>query len=197
MIALPLIMSAETGHRERLKELLRRKSVVRGSFTLASGKTSDYYIDCKLTTLDPEGAVLVGHTVLDLLEKEGIQADAIGGPPIGAHPIVTAVAAVSHLRGKPLPAFLIRKEPKPHGREKQIEGPVNAGARVVIIDDVCTAGGSTEEAIDAARSAGLEVVAVISLVDREQGGSHKLRQKYRYLRIFTANELLQGLVANA
>jgi len=186
-----------TSNRERLKELLRRKSVVRGSFTLASGKTSDYYIDCKLTTLDPEGAVLTGHAVLDLLEQEGIQADAIGGPPIGAHPIVTAVAAVSHLRGKPLPAFMIRKEPKLHGLEKQIEGPVKAGARVVIMDDVCTAGGSTEVAIEAAKNAGLEVVAVISLVDREQGGSEKLRQKYRYLRIFTANELLQGLVANA
>lgn len=190
-------MSAETSHRERLKELLRRKSVVRGAFTLASGKTSDYYIDCKLTTLDPEGAVLVGHTVLDLLEKEGIQADAIGGPPIGAHPIVTAVAAVSHLRGKSLPAFLIRKEAKSHGLEKQIEGPVKSGSRVVIMDDVCTSGGSTEQAIDAAQSAGLEIVAVISLVDREQGGSEKLRQKYRYLRIFTAKELLQGLVANA
>jgi orotate phosphoribosyltransferase len=197
MIALPAIMSAETSHRERLKELLRRKSVVRGKFTLASGKTSDYYIDCKLTTLDPEGAVLVGHTVLDLLEKEGIQPDAIGGPPIGAHPIVTAVAAVSHLRGKPLPALLIRKEAKSHGLEKPIEGPVKAGARVVIIDDVCTSGGSTEQAIGVALSAGLEIVAVVSLVDREQGGSEKLRRKYRYLRIFTAQEILQGLVANA
>lgn len=186
-----------TEYRERLKQLLRRKSVVRGKFILASGKTSDYYIDCKLTTLDPEGAVLVGHTVLDLLEEQGIQADAIGGPPIGAHPIVTAVAAVSHLRGKPLPAFLIRKEAKSHGLEKQIEGPVKAGARVVIMDDVCTSGGSTEQAIDAAQNAGLEVVAVMSLVDREQGGSEKLRQKYRYLRIFTAKELLQGVVANA
>src|SRR3989304_10545485 len=101
MIAFLLVMSPEMDHRARLKELLRRKSVVRGSFTLASGETSDYYIDCKLTTLDPEGAVLTGHTVLDLLEQEGIQADAIGGPPIGAHPIVTAVAAVSYLRGRP------------------------------------------------------------------------------------------------
>jgi orotate phosphoribosyltransferase len=184
-------------HRARLKELLRQKSVVRGNFTLTSGKTSDYYIDCKLTSLDPEGAILIGHTVLDTLEKENIQADAIGGPPIGAHPIVTAVAAVSHLRGKPLPAFLIRKEAKSHGLEKQIEGPVKSGARVVIMDDVCTFGGSTEQAIDAAKNAGLEIVAVLSLVDREQGGSQKLRQKYRYLRIFTAQELLHGLVASA
>jgi orotate phosphoribosyltransferase len=182
-----------TIHRERLKELLRHKSVVRGSFTLASGETSDYYIDCKLTTLDPEGAVLVGHVVLDTLEKENIQADAIGGPPIGAHPIVTAVAAVSHLRGgKPLPAFLVRKEAKAHGREKQIEGPVAAGARVVIIDDVCTLGGSTEQAIEAVRRAGLEIVAVMSLVDREQGGSEKLRKNFRYMSIFTARELVES-----
>jgi orotate phosphoribosyltransferase len=181
-------------HREQLKQVLRRKSVVRGSFTLASGKTSTYYIDCKLTTLDPEGAVLVGHAVLDLLAAEKIQADAIGGPPIGAHPIVTAVAAVSHLRGTPLPAFLIRKEAKTHGLEKQIEGPVKPGSRVVIIDDVCTSGGSTIQSLDAVKNAGYEIVAVLCLVDREQGGGEKLRQHYRFLPLFTAREILEGLV---
>jgi len=181
-------------YRERLKDVLRRKSIVRGNFTLASGKTSTYYIDCKLTTLDPEGAVLVGHAVLDALEAENIHADAIGGPPIGAHPIVTAVAAVSHLRGKPLPAFLIRKEAKSHGLEKQIEGPVKPGARVVIIDDVCTSGGSTIQALDAVKSAGFDIVAVMCLVDREQGGSEKLRQQYRFLPIFNAREILEGVV---
>jgi orotate phosphoribosyltransferase len=184
-------------HREQLKALLRRKSIVRGNFTLASGKSSTYYIDCKLTTLDPEGAVLVGHSVLDALEAAGIQADAIGGPPIGAHPIVAAVAAVSHLRGKPLPAFLIRKEAKSHGLEKQIEGPVKPGARVVIIDDVCTSGGSTFQTLDAVKNAGLQIVAVMSLVDREQGGSEKLRQQYTYLPIFTAREILEGVISEA
>jgi orotate phosphoribosyltransferase len=184
-------------HREQLKALLRRKSIVRGNFTLASGKSSTYYIDCKLTTLDPEGAVLVGHSVLDALEAAGIQAAAIGGPPIGAHPIVAAVAAVSHLRGKPLPAFLIRKEAKSHGLEKQIEGPVKPGARVVIIDDVCTSGGSTFQTLDAVKNAGLQIVAVMSLVDREQGGSEKLRQQYTYLPIFTAREILEGVISEA
>jgi orotate phosphoribosyltransferase len=184
-------------HREQLKALLRRKSIVRGNFTLASGKSSTYYIDCKLTTLDPEGTVLVGHSVLDALEAAGIQADAIGGPPIGAHPIVAAVAAVSHLRGKPLPAFLIRKEAKSHGLEKQIEGPVKPGARVVIIDDVCTSGGSTFQTLDAVKNAGLQIVAVMSLVDREQGGSEKLRQQYTYLPIFTAREILEGVISEA
>jgi orotate phosphoribosyltransferase len=187
---------AET-YRTQLKELLRRKSIVRGNFTLASGKSSTYYIDCKLTTLDPQGAVLVGHSVLDRLEAENIQADAIGGPPIGAHPIVTAVAAISHLRGTPLPAFLIRKEAKSHGLEKQIEGPVKPGARVVIIDDVCTSGGSTMQTLDAVAAAGFEIVAVMSLVDREQGGSEKLRQRYRYFPIFTAKEILEGVISEA
>ena len=186
-----------TTYREQLKALLRRKSIVRGNFTLASGKSSTYYIDCKLTTLDPEGAVLVGHSVLDALEAAGIQADAIGGPPIGAHPIVAVVAAVSHLRGKPLPAFLIRKEAKSHGLEKQIEGPVKPGARVVIIDDVCTSGGSTFQTLDAVKNAGLQIVAVMSLVDREQGGSEKLRQEYKYLPIFTAREILEGVISEA
>ncbi len=180
-------------HRQALKDLLRRKSLKRGSFTLSSGRKSDYYLDCKLATLDPEGAVLTGHTVLELLEAHGIRADAIGGLSIGADPIVTAVAAVSHLEGKPLPGFLVRKERKPHGRQKQIEGiEEKEVAKVVIVDEVCTTGESTLEAIRAAENAGLEVVAVVSLVDREEGGSDRLRKKYRYLSVFTAKELLEG-----
>ena len=142
-------MNSKTDHKQRLKEVLQRKSIVWGKVKLASGQESDYYFDCKLTTLDPEGAFLTGHAVLDLLAEHGIEADAIGGPPIGAHPIVAAVAAVSHLRakegqGRPLPAFLIRKQPKAHGLEKQIEGlDVKKIRDVVIIDDVCTKGEST------------------------------------------------------
>src|SRR5437879_6932264 len=113
-------------YKQRLKDLLRRKSIGWGKVTLSSGQESDYYFDCKPTTLDPEGAFLTAHAVLDLLEEKGIQADAIGGPPIGAHPIVSAVAAVSYLRsregkGRPLPAFLIRKQPKAHGLANPIE----------------------------------------------------------------------------
>ena len=185
-------------HKNQLKKLLRRKSLVRGTFTLASGKMSDYYIDCKLTTLDPEGAVLTGYTVLELLEENGIHADAIGGPPIGAHPIVVAVAAVSFLRaklegkGKPLPAFLIREQHKSYGLQKQIEGvDLKTISKVVIIDEVCTTGKSTREALKAVEDAGLQVVAVMSLVDREEGGSESLRRDYTYLPIFTARELRQ------
>jgi len=186
-------------HRDQLKQLLRRKSLVRGTFTLASGKVSDYYIDCKLTTLDPEGAALTGYTVLELLEENGIEADAITGPPIGAHPIVAAVAAVSFLRaslegkGKPLPAFLIREQHKAYGLQKQVEGiDVKKISKVVVIDEVCTTGKSTRQALKVVEDAGLQVVAIMSLVDREEGGSESFKQQgYTYIPIFTARELRQ------
>jgi orotate phosphoribosyltransferase len=179
-------------HRQPLKELLRRKSIKRGNFTLASGRKSDYYLDCRLTTLDPEGAALTGYTILELLASRGIIADAIGGLTLGADPIVAAVATISFLEKKPLPAFIVRKQTKSHGTQKRIEGiDEKEISRVVIVDDVCTTGESTFEAISAAEAAGLQVVAVISLVDREEGGSERLREKYLYLPVFTAKELLQ------
>ncbi len=179
-------------HRERLKRLLQRKSVVRGSFTLSSLKQSEYYLDCKMTTLDPEGAVLTGYSILELLANHDIRPDALGGPTIGADPIVTAVAAVSYLEGNPVPAFLIRKARKAHGRQKQVEGvELKPGLKVVIVDEVCTTGESTIEAITAAEETGLIVIAVVSLVDREEGGSDQIRQKYPYYPVFTAKELLE------
>jgi orotate phosphoribosyltransferase len=186
-----------------LKDLLQRKSIVWGRVKLSSGQESDYYFDCKPTTLDPEGAFLTAHAVLDLLAEKGIQADAIGGPPIGAHPIVSAVAAVSYLRskerkGRPLPAFLIRKQPKAHGLEKQIEGiDLKKIHKVVIVDDVCTKGESTLEALRIVEDAGLRVAAVLSIVDRQAGGSEKLRQKYPYFALFTGRELLENATRSA
>jgi orotate phosphoribosyltransferase len=149
--------------------------------------------------LDPQGAVLTGYTILELLRSNGIQADAIGGPTVGADPIVTAVAAVSWLQHQLspllytlLPAFFVRKERKSHGRQKQIEGiDLSQISKVVIVDEVCTTGGSTIEALNAAKEAGLEILAVISLVDREEGGSDRLRKEYKYYPIFTAKELLE------
>jgi orotate phosphoribosyltransferase len=127
---------------------------------------------------------------------KGHTADAIGGPPIGSHPIVSAVSAVSYIRsnvegkGKPLPAFLIREQHKAYGLQKQIEGiDLKKISKVVIIDEVCTTGKSTREALKAVEDAGLQVLAVISLVDREEGGSEGLRLDYTYLPIFTAKEL--------
>jgi len=178
-------------HRGKLANLLRTKSLVRGEITLSSGKKSNYYMDCKLTTLDPEGALLTGYCVLELLDEMGVKPDAIGGLSMGADPLVTAAGVVSAIEKRPLPGFLVRKEAKKHGRQKQIEGLENPrGKKVVIVDEVCTTGGSTQEAIDAAEREGCEVVAVISLVDREEGGSEMLRTKYNYRSIFTARELL-------
>src|ERR1700723_2015627 len=178
-------------HRERLANLLRTKSMVRGEFTLSSGKKSNYYMDCKLTTLDPEGALLTGYCVLELLDEMGITPEAIGGLSMGADPLVTAAGVVSAIERRPLPGFLVRKEAKKHGRLKQLEGLENPrGKKVAIVDEVCTTGGSTQEAIEAAepeRSAG---DAVITLVDREEGGSQMLRSKYNYRSIFPASELL-------
>src|ERR1017187_6228275 len=199
-IALPRLAVVRTIHeaqenvmsyRERLANLLRSKSLVRGEITLSSGKKSDYYMDCKLTTLDPEGALLTGYCVLELLDEMGIKPDAIGGLSMGADPLVTAAGVVSTIEKRPLPGFLVRKEAKKHGRQKQIEGLENPrGKKVVIVDEVCTTGGSTIEAIEAAEREGCDVVAVISLVDREEGGSEKLKAKYNYGAIFTARELL-------
>jgi orotate phosphoribosyltransferase len=179
--------------RDQLADLLRCKSLVRGEFTLASGKKSNYYLDCRLTTLDPEGALLTGYCILDLLDEMKIKPEAIGGLSMGADPIVTAAGVVSAIEKRPLQGFLVRKEAKGHGRKKQIEGIEDPRSKkVVIVDDVCTSGGSTQEAIDAAEREGCEVIAVISLVDREEGGSNMLRAKYNYRSLFTARELLAG-----
>ena len=178
-------------HREQLANLLRAKSIRRGEFTLASGKKSNYYLDCRLTTLDPGGALLTGYCILEMLDEMGVQPDAIGGLSMGADPVVSAAIVVSAIEKRPLQGFLVRKEAKGHGRKKQIEGMEETrGKRVAIVDDVCTTGGSTQEAIDAAEREGCEVIAVISLVDREEGGSEMLRAKYNYRSIFTARELL-------
>jgi len=185
----------------RLRRRLREKSLFRGEATLSSGKKSNYYLDCRLTTLDPEGSVLIGHAILELLAQRGIRADAIGGMSIGADPIVSAVVTMSSLEGRPIRGFLVRKERKEHGRQKLIEGidpqASEGGVKsVVIVDDVCTTGKSTFDAIAAAESEGMKVVAVISLVDREEGGSEALRNKYAYYAITTARELLAEAAAS-
>lgn len=180
-------------HRDDLAELLRKKSLVRGDFTLASGKKSNYYLDCRLTTLDARGALLTGYCILDLLDDMKIRPDAIGGLSMGADPVVSAAIVVSAIESRPVPGFLVRKEAKKHGRQKQIEGIENlSGKKVVIVDDVCTTGGSTQEAIDAVEAAGANVAAVVSVVDREEGGSEMLRAKYNFRSVFTARELLAG-----
>jgi len=161
-------------HAQQLLSILARTSFRLGQFTLSSGGTSDYYIDCRTTTLHAEGGRLTGHAVLELLEEQGIEADAVGGLTMGADPIVCNVATASAWRAiekpeKPLiQGFLVRKAEKAHGTGRRIEGFCREGARVVIVDDVCTTGASTINAIQAARDAGMVVAAVVCLVERQE-----------------------------
>jgi orotate phosphoribosyltransferase len=181
-----------TDHRKQLGDLLRARSLFRGEITLSSGRKSDYYLDCKLTTLHPLGALLTGYSILEALKALAVKPDAIGGLTMGADPLVSATVVVSQIEHKPLPGFLVRKEHKKHGRGKQVEGISDAPRDVVIVDEVCTTGGSTWEAIRAVEAEGYKVAAVIILVDREEDDADGLRVKYKYRAIFTARELLGG-----
>ncbi len=159
---------------QQLLSLLARTSFRLGHFKLSSGGTSDYYIDCRTTTLHAEGGRLTGHAILELLEERGIEAEAVGGLTLGADPIVSNVATASAWRAQSRPempllhGFLVRKSEKAHGTGRRIEGFCRAGARVVIVDDVCTTGASTIAAIEAAREAGMTVAAVVCIVEREE-----------------------------
>ena len=156
---------------------------------LTSGKTSDYYIDAKMTTLDPVGANVIGQIILKILQS--LDVDAIGGFTIGADPIVSVVAALSAESSKPLSAFIVRKEPKKHGERKMIEGPFQAGWKVVVVDDVITTGGSTLKAIRAVEEEGGKVILAIAVVDRLEGGRENLEKEgYRFLPILTRRDLI-------
>jgi orotate phosphoribosyltransferase len=146
-----------------------------GEFTLSSGQKSSYYFDGRLLSLHPAGAYLIGRLLLPIVRKAG--ARAIGGPTLGADPIVAAVALTSHLQKTPAYAFIVRKEAKGHGTGQLIEGPLVKGTPVAIVDDVCTTGGSLFHAIAAAEAHGCQVVQVIAVLDRHQGGGDELRKR--------------------
>ncbi len=181
--------------RQQLLSLLAEKSFRLGQFKLAAGGTSDYYVDCRATTLDAQGARLTGRVFLDEVRQRGWRPQAIGGLTLGADPIVVAVAVVSaqNSHEPPLHGFLVRKAEKTHGTGQRIEGFREKGARVVIVDDVCTTGGSTIQAIEAAREAGLEIAGVMCLVEREEaGGRPSVEQAAApapFVAIFTANQV--------
>jgi orotate phosphoribosyltransferase len=186
-------------HAQQLLTLLSRLSFRLGQFKLSSGGTSDYYIDCRTTTLHAEGGRLTGHAILELLEHHNIEADAVGGLTMGADPIVSNVATASAWRaiskpGAPLiNGFLVRKAEKAHGTGRRIEGFCREGARVVIVDDVCTTGNSTVVAIEAAIEAGMKVAAVVCIVEREEANGRPAveaaAKSAPFLRLFTANEV--------
>src|SRR5246127_473823 len=177
--------------RQELLRLLAHKSFQLGEFKLSSGGTSDYYIDCRLTTLDARGSQLTGQVFLEEIRQRGWKSQAIGGLTMGADPIVVAVSVTSgELNG-----FLVRKAEKQHGTGQRIEGFREKGARVVIVDDVCTTGASTVQAIEAAREFGFEIVGVMCLVEREEAKGRPNVEKAAgavpFVSIFTANEVRQ------
>jgi len=176
--------------RERLRRLMKAESLIFGDFTLASGKKSTFYFDSKRTTLLSDGAWLTAREILRLIREHRIEADAIGGLTLGADPIVCPVAALSHAEGPKLRAFIVRKEAKEHGTGRQIEGNLPKGSRVIIVDDVVTTAGSTLKAIEAAEAEGHTVVAVICLVDREEGGAAKLA-KYPFYPVFKRSDIFE------
>jgi orotate phosphoribosyltransferase len=197
------VMTTPT-HARQLLSLLARASFRLGQFNLSSGGTSDYYIDCRTTTLHAEGGRLTGHAVLELLEENRIKAEAVGGLTLGADPIVSNVATASAQRALSGPAlsnpatpllhgFLVRKAEKAHGTGRRIEGFCREGARVVIVDDVCTTGASTINAIEAARDAGMIIAAVVCIVEREEANGRPAVEAAAkgapFLSLFTAAEV--------
>ncbi|MFY7878337.1 MAG: orotate phosphoribosyltransferase [Pirellula sp.] len=157
---------------EQLKSLIRKHALRFGQFTLASGKQASYYLDCRTITLHPDGANLIAAGMLDLLlgNHFGSIPDCVGGLAIGADPITASVVAHSGLRNRGLLGFMVRKEAKQHGTGKLVEGPVQPGMKCVIVEDVITSGGSALKAAQAARDFGLEVIGVLGVIDRLEGG---------------------------
>ena len=209
-----------TDNKTALLYLIATLSFKLGDFTLASGKKSDYYIDCRITTLHAEGGRLSGLVLYDLIREHIPRAEAVGGLTMGADPLVSNTASASAwaladhneiielsrtlsldsdlgdedpgLAPTLIHGFLVRKAEKAHGTGRKIEGFLQPGARVVIVDDVCTTGGSTITAIEAAREAGMHVAGVLCLVDREQGGREKIEAACNgapFLSVFTATEV--------
>jgi orotate phosphoribosyltransferase len=158
--------------RERLLSLLRVHAFAERDVTLASGARSNFYIDCKAVSLDAEGGLLIGTLFRRIIDELAPDAGAVGGLTLGADPLATATSFASALAGRPLHAFLVRKEPKGHGTDQWLEAAarLDRSRPVVILEDVVTTGGSTIKAIERARSAGLQIAAVVALVDRLEGG---------------------------
>ncbi len=189
--------------RERLIELLRQLSYREGRVTLASGKESDFFIDCKQTVLTAEGHTLVGEAMLDalLLTSGGTadqvqpSVDAVAGVELGGCPLASAVSLMSHVRGTPLDAIYVRKEAKEHGSRRPFEGGTRlaAGARIALLEDVITTGGSTLKALAKLREAGFVVPVVVVLVDRLEGGREALENAGLLVRaIYTRNDIAAG-----
>ena len=178
--------------RQELLRLLAYKSFRLGEFKLSSGATSDYYIDCRTTTLDAKGSRLTGEVFVEEIRTRGWKPQAIGGLTMGADPLASAVATVSYLGGRPLDAFYVRKEAKGHGTAQWLEGRklLRPGMQVAILEDVVTTGGSALKEIARAREFGLKVSLIVGLVDREEGGREALEQEAPLQTLFRRREFI-------
>ena len=185
-------------NRDDLISLLAARSARRGNFTLASGRQSTLYIDARMTTMSPEGLRLIGPAGLAALRDAGWAPDSVGGLTLGADPIAYAMSYASAATGQPLRAFTVRKEAKTHGAGKLIEGPFQLGDRVVVIEDTVTTGNSARTAATAVRAAGGDVIGVLALVDREEGGREALAAEgLEVLSLATASEIVAAMDAAA
>ena len=190
----------ESSLKEQLRALLQKKSIYRGEFTLASGAKSDFYVDARLTTLDPRGACLIGEVGWELVKETASKlgkkrVNAIGGLTMGADPVALSIgiAAQRQDSSSPLQVFTVRKTAKEHGRLKRLEGNFSSGDSVVVVDDVITTGGSTIQAIDAIEEAGGQIAFVIVLIDREEGGRANIEKRgYKVVPIFTRADLTRN-----
>ncbi|MFZ3072607.1 MAG: orotate phosphoribosyltransferase [Thermodesulfobacteriota bacterium] len=178
--------------RDKLLNILYEKSFRYDpdkGFLLSSGAKSDIYVNAKNTVLSAEGMVLTGKLLFERIKNDSI--DGIGGLTLGADPLAYAAAFVSNMEGKPLNVFIVRKEPKKHGTGQQIEGPLKAGAKVVVVDDVVTTGASTIKAIESATAAGFKVIKALVLLDREEGGRQNVEKYCAFESLFTRKDLLE------
>lgn len=178
---------------QRLKQLILEFSYQKKEVKLASGRMSDFYFDGKQTTLHPEGAALVAQLAFEKILQHFPEAEAVGGPTLGADPMASALTVISYQQGKPLPAFIVRKEPKGHGTMSWIEGArhLRSGMKVVLLEDVITTGGSILKAADRVKEAGILPLGIVVLVDREEGGREALEaQGLKVISLFTKSDLL-------
>jgi len=162
--------------KEELRQIIVKDAYFKEKITLSSGKESDYYIDARRVTLSARGAYLCARMILDAIGNDDV--DAVGGPTLGADPMVGAISVLSHQAGRPINTFIIRKTPKTHGKQQQIEGPLlEKGSRVVLIDDVATTGKAFIQSIDVLTEAGIQIHKVICIVDRQEGAREAIAQK--------------------
>jgi len=183
--------------RDRLKALLVERSVRLGDFTLASGARSAYYVDARRTTMSAEGQVLTGKVCWEVLRASGHDVSNVGGLTMGADPVSYAIAAESFRQGHPLDGFSVRKQAKEHGTGQRVEGGLPKGSRCLVIEDSMTSGGSALKAIEALEEYGVECVAILTLVDREEGGRERVEAAgYPLIAVYTGPELLEAARAS-